>query len=96
MILHWQDSIYFLYIILLYVFVYCYVLGHSDKPNIVKYHPTAFGVLASSALDLTVKIWDINKARDVITLTGLTEQVGNNICYVCHYSGQVLIKVAFD
>ncbi|KAL9973088.1 hypothetical protein ACROYT_G019500 [Oculina patagonica] len=49
--------------------------GHSDKPNIVRYHPTARGVLASSALDNTVKIWDIDKARDLITLNGHTEQV---------------------
>ncbi|KAJ7357667.1 Coronin-7 [Desmophyllum pertusum] len=49
--------------------------GHDDKPNIVKYHPTANGVLASSSLDLTVKIWDISKAKDLITLNGHTEQV---------------------
>lgn len=55
----------------------CCVSGHSDKPNIVKYHPTASGVLASSALDFTVKIWDVNKAKAIITLNGHTEQVGN-------------------
>ncbi|XP_020609841.1 coronin-7-like [Orbicella faveolata] len=49
--------------------------GHYDKPNIVKYHPTASGVLASSALDLTVKIWDVNKAKALITLNGHNEQV---------------------
>ena len=57
--------------------LYFYVAGHDDKPNIVKYHPTANGVLASSSLDLTVKIWDIGKAKDLITLNGHTEQVGN-------------------
>ena len=49
--------------------------GHNDKPNLVKYHPVASGVLASSSLDLTVKIWDINKAKALITLTGHSEQV---------------------
>lgn len=49
--------------------------GHNDKPNLVKYHPVASGVLASSSLDLTVKIWDINKAKALITLTGHNEQV---------------------
>ena len=57
--------------------LYCCISGHSDKPNIVKYHPTASGVLACSALDLTVKIWDVNKAKALITLNGHTEQVGN-------------------
>ncbi|KAK2563477.1 Coronin-7 [Acropora cervicornis] len=42
--------------------------GHQDKPNVVRYHPTASGVLASAALDLTVKIWDINSAKALITL----------------------------
>ena len=50
--------------------------GHQDKPNIVKYHPSAIGVLASAALDLTVKIWDISQAKALITLTDHTEQVG--------------------
>ena len=56
--------------------------GHDDKPHIVKYHPSASGVLASSALDLTVKIWDINKAKDLITLKDQSEQVGSFICQV--------------
>lgn len=42
----------------------------------MRYHPTASGVLASAALDLTVKIWDINSAKALITLSGHTEQVG--------------------
>lgn len=62
--------------------LYLYVAGHDDKPNIVKYHPTANGVLASSSLDLTVKIWDISKAKDLITLNGHTEQVGTISKYV--------------
>ena len=49
--------------------------GHNDKPNLVKYHPVSSGVLASSSLDLTVKIWDIDKAKALITLTGHSEQV---------------------
>lgn len=49
--------------------------GHNDKPNLVKYHPTASGVLASAAMDLTIKIWDVEKAKDLITLTGHTDSV---------------------
>lgn len=49
--------------------------GHNDKPNIVKYHPTAKGVLASAAMDLTIKIWNVDKAKDLITLNGLTDSV---------------------
>ncbi|PFX34280.1 Coronin-7 [Stylophora pistillata] len=50
--------------------------GHNDKPNLVKYHPTASGVLASAAMDLTIKIWDVEKAKDLITLTGHTDSTG--------------------
>lgn len=58
--------------------------GHDDKPHIVKYHPSASGVLASSALDLTVKIWDINKAKDLITLKDQSEQVGSFIVHILY------------
>ena len=59
--------------------------GHNDKPNIVKYHPTAKGVLASAAMDLTIKIWDVDKAKDLITLNGLTDSVRilNTYWYIC-------------
>lgn len=52
-----------------------YITGHNDKPHIVKYHPRASGVLASSAMDLTLKIWDVDKAKDLITLNGHIEPV---------------------
>ncbi|EDO49756.1 predicted protein [Nematostella vectensis] len=49
--------------------------GHYDKPNIVRYHPNAENLLTSAAYDLTVKLWDINAAKSVITLEGHNEQV---------------------
>ena len=73
----------------------CCVSGHFDKPNVVKYHPTASGVLASSALDLTVKIWDVNKAKALITLNGHTEQVGN-ICARFAVDHPVLSLIILD
>lgn len=53
-----------------------WIIGHYDKPTIVRYHPTASNVLASASADLTIKIWDICTQECVITLQGHKEQVG--------------------
>ena len=77
--------------------------GHNDKPNLVKYHPVASGVLASSSLDLTVKIWDINKAKALITLTGHSEQVRKSKVKSCvfqensrHFAMPLLVSMQND
>ena len=53
----------------------CCVAGHNDKPNVVRYHPTAKNVLTSAAYDQTVKLWDLDKGTDALTLTGHSEPV---------------------
>ena len=50
--------------------------GHREKPNIVRYHPTCQDLLVSAAYDMQVKLWDLNKQTNVITLSGHSEQVG--------------------
>lgn len=45
-----------------------FLQGHSRKVGHVLFHPTARDVLASSSGDYTVKIWNIETGKDVITL----------------------------
>ncbi|ODQ77345.1 hypothetical protein BABINDRAFT_163603, partial [Babjeviella inositovora NRRL Y-12698] len=45
-----------------------YLTGHSRKVGHVKFHPLAQNVLASSSLDYTVKIWNLESGKDEITL----------------------------
>lgn len=42
--------------------------GHSRKVGHVLFHPIAQNVLASSSLDYTVKLWDVESGKNLITL----------------------------
>lgn len=42
--------------------------GHSRKVGHVLFHPLAQNVLASSSLDYTVKLWNIETGKNIITL----------------------------
>lgn len=42
--------------------------GHTRKVGHVEFHPCAENVLASSSLDYTVKIWNVETGEDIITL----------------------------
>ncbi|SCV02660.1 LAMI_0H01662g1_1 [Lachancea mirantina] len=45
-----------------------FLTGHNRKVGHVLFHPTAKNVLASSSLDRTVKIWDIDTGECLFTL----------------------------
>ncbi|EJS42630.1 crn1p [Saccharomyces arboricola H-6] len=45
-----------------------FLTGHSRKVGHVLYHPVAKNVLASSSGDFTVKLWDVETGKDLITL----------------------------
>jgi coronin-1B/1C/6 len=42
--------------------------GHEKKLNQIKFHPTANNILVSSAFDNTVKVWDIEKQKEVVNI----------------------------
>jgi len=39
--------------------------GHAKKVHLVKWHPTAMNVLASSSWDKTIRLWDVATAMEV-------------------------------
>jgi coronin-1B/1C/6 len=39
--------------------------GHHKKVTLVKFNPTAANVLASTAADASVKIWDIERGEEL-------------------------------
>ncbi|AMD19890.1 HCL261Cp [Eremothecium sinecaudum] len=45
-----------------------FLLGHTRKVGHVLFHPTASNILASSSLDYTVRIWNVETGENVITL----------------------------
>lgn len=48
--------------------------GHSEKIYFIKFHPLARDVLASGSYDMTVRVWDLTKEHEPITLQGHTDQ----------------------
>lgn len=41
------------------------LVGHRKKVTLVKFHPTAANVLASTAADSSIRVWDIEKAEEL-------------------------------
>lgn len=47
--------------------------GHAKRVNLLRFHPTANNVLASTSSDHTVKIWDIENAVDLTTFSDMQD-----------------------
>ncbi|KAL9179264.1 hypothetical protein ACHAXT_008554 [Thalassiosira profunda] len=43
------------------------LIGHAKKVNLLRFHPTASNVLASTSSDYTVKLWDIEHGEELAT-----------------------------
>mmetsp|Transcript_35485 Transcript_35485/g.85618 ORF Transcript_35485/g.85618 Transcript_35485/m.85618 type:complete len:470 (-) Transcript_35485:333-1742(-) len=43
------------------------LVGHAKKVNLLRFHPTASNVLASTSSDYTVKLWDVEAAQELTT-----------------------------
>lgn len=43
--------------------------GHSKKVTLLKFHPTASNVLASTSADYTVKTWDVETAEEISSMS---------------------------
>jgi len=51
------------------------LVGHRKKVTLLRFHPTASNVLASTSADHTVKIWDVEKAEEISQF----EDFGDNL-----------------
>lgn len=50
--------------------------AHGDKVSIVKFHPTAEGILATAAYDFTIKIWNLADTKaETHSLDGHEDQI---------------------
>lgn len=41
------------------------LIGHRKKVSLLRFHPTAANILASTSADYTVKVWDIEKSEEI-------------------------------
>lgn len=60
------------------------LVGHRKKVTLLRFHPSANNVLASTSADHTVKIWDIEKAEEISTLDGFGDYLIQDIVWDLH------------
>ncbi|KAH3673225.1 hypothetical protein WICMUC_003843 [Wickerhamomyces mucosus] len=66
--------------------------GHKRKVGHVQFHPTAENVAATSSLDYTVKLWDVENGKDKITL----EHKDLVTSFSFNYNGNLLATTSRD
>ncbi|NXJ03579.1 CORO7 protein, partial [Odontophorus gujanensis] len=49
--------------------------GHTEKIYSIRFHPVAADLLVSSSYDMTVRIWELGAAQEVLCLQGHTDQI---------------------
>ncbi|XP_071951784.1 coronin-7-like [Antedon mediterranea] len=52
-----------------------YLLGHQEKIHFLLFHPLTRDLMLSAALDLTIRIWNLQAREEVMTLKGHTDQI---------------------
>jgi len=68
--------------------------GHTRKVTACKFNPIANGILATSAIDYAVKIWDIEKGAEKFSLDGKHTDIINNLDW--NYEGNLLVTSCKD
>ncbi|KAG2732428.1 hypothetical protein G9P44_004845 [Scheffersomyces stipitis] len=66
--------------------------GHTRKVGLVEYHPCAENILASSSLDYSVKIWNVETGKDEITL----QHKDLVTSFAFNYNGSLLATTSRD
>mmetsp|Transcript_4344 Transcript_4344/g.9344 ORF Transcript_4344/g.9344 Transcript_4344/m.9344 type:complete len:453 (+) Transcript_4344:85-1443(+) len=49
------------------------LVGHAKRVNLLRYHPSASNVIASTSSDNTVKIWDIEAGQELNSFDGMDD-----------------------
>ncbi|GFS07504.1 coronin [Elysia marginata] len=51
--------------------------GHMEKIYFVRFHPLASSLITTASYDMTVRLWDLDQRKEVMTLEGIEDQVYN-------------------
>lgn len=57
------------------------LVGHRKKVTLLRFHPTASNVLASTSADYTVKVWDVEKAEAISTFDGFGDNLIQDVVW---------------
>ncbi|XP_035791900.1 coronin-7-like isoform X6 [Anopheles albimanus] len=69
------------------------LVAHTDKINIIRFHPLAKNVLLTASSDLYMKIWDLTEMVEKYCLRGHTDQI---LCFSWSLCGKYGATVAKD
>jgi len=67
--------------------------GHRRKVGTVNWHPSAENILATSSIDFTVKVWDVNKGVSISDTGEHTDNIGS---VAWNYDGSRLATACKD
>jgi WD40 repeat protein len=67
--------------------------GHRGKIGCIGYHPTVANILASAAIDKTVRLWDVEAQRERRNIKDYEEAVNN---FDWNYNGDLMVTCAKD
>lgn len=59
----------------------CDLTAHRKKVTLVRFHPTASNVLASTSADYTVKIWDVEMGEEISTFADFGDNLIQDIVW---------------
>lgn len=57
------------------------LIGHRKKVTLLRFHPTASNVLASTSADYTVKIWDVEKSEEISSFAGFGDNLIQDVVW---------------
>lgn len=67
--------------------------GHSNAVRTVDFHPTANGIVVTSSVDQTIRVWDINRMAETHCIRDHSDVV-SNISF--NYDGSLFVSAAKD
>src|SRR3546814_19887043 len=67
--------------------------GHTNAVRTVDFHPTASGIVVTSSVDQTIRVWDINRNAETHCIRDHNDVV-SNISF--NYDGSLFVSAAKD
>lgn len=71
----------------------CDLGGHTNAVRTVDFHPTADGIMVTSSVDQTIRVWDINRMAEVQCIREHNDVVSN---LSFNYDGSLFVTAAKD
>lgn len=67
--------------------------GHQRKVGVIRWHPTANGIIASAAFDFKIIVWNALKAKALCTIEGHRDTIFD---LAFNYNGSMMATTSKD